>query len=51
MMKAGALRSNHLPQLTNIGAWRGVDKEIGPQFSTAVTDQHGGYYTKKMILK
>ncbi|MCF7363032.1 beta-hexosaminidase [Vibrio diazotrophicus] len=37
-----------LPQLTNIGAWRGVDKVIGPQFST-VTDQHGGYYTQEEI--
>ncbi len=37
-----------LPQLTNIGAWRGVDNEIGPQFSTA-TDVHGGYYTQEEI--
>ncbi len=37
-----------LPQLTNIGAWRGVDKDIAPQFSTA-TDQHGGYYTQQEI--
>ncbi len=37
-----------LPQLTNIGAWRGVDKEIGPQFSTA-TDVHGGFYTQEEI--
>lgn len=37
-----------LPQLTNIGAWRGVDKEIDPQFST-VTDQHGGYYSQEEI--
>lgn len=37
-----------LPQLTNIGAWRGVDKNIAPQFSHA-TEPHGGYYTQDEI--
>ncbi|MFV0449437.1 MAG: beta-N-acetylhexosaminidase [Vibrio sp.] len=37
-----------LPQLTSIGAWRGVDREIAPQFSTA-TNQHGGYYSQDEI--
>ncbi len=37
-----------LPQLTEIGAWRGIGKEIDPQFSSA-TDLHGGFYSQQEI--
>lgn len=36
------------PQLTQIGAWRGPDETIQPQFSFA-TECYGGFYTKQQI--
>ncbi|WP_438887172.1 family 20 glycosylhydrolase, partial [Bacillus cereus group sp. Bce037] len=37
-----------LPQLTDIGAWRGVDEELEPQYST-LTERHGGFYRQHEI--
>ncbi|CAM3079409.1 family 20 glycosylhydrolase [Vibrio ordalii] len=37
-----------LPQLTNIGAWRGVDEVLEPQYSL-LTQRHGGFYTQQEI--
>lgn len=34
-----------LPQLTDIGAWRGMDEVLEPQYSL-LTERHGGFYTK-----
>ena len=37
-----------LPQLTDIGAWRGIDETIEPQY-THLTQRYGGFYTQKQI--
>ncbi|MFV0488850.1 MAG: beta-N-acetylhexosaminidase, partial [Vibrio fluvialis] len=37
-----------LPQLTDIGAWRGVDEVLEPQYSL-LTEKHGGFYTQDDI--
>ncbi|GAL10565.1 beta-hexosaminidase [Vibrio astriarenae] len=37
-----------LPQLTDIGAWRGPTLPIAPQFSHAA-QTYGGYYTQEEI--
>ena len=36
------------PELTRIGAWRGPNESIQPQF-TAISQRHGGYYSKQDI--
>ncbi|UGA55258.1 beta-N-acetylhexosaminidase [Vibrio sp. VB16] len=36
------------PELTQVGAWRGPDKTIHPQFSFA-SECYGGFYTKEQI--
>ncbi|WP_045493368.1 beta-N-acetylhexosaminidase [Vibrio hyugaensis] len=37
-----------LPQLTDIGAWRGIDETIEPQY-THLTQRYGGFYTQEQI--
>ncbi|MGL6171267.1 beta-N-acetylhexosaminidase [Vibrio misgurnus] len=37
-----------LPQLTAIGAWRGMDEVLEPQYSL-LTERHGGFYTQDEI--
>lgn len=37
-----------LPQLTDIGAWRGMDLPLKPQYSK-LTETHGGFYTQQEI--
>lgn len=37
-----------LPQLTDIGAWRGMDEVLEPQYSL-LTERHGGFYTQDEI--
>ncbi|NAW68981.1 family 20 glycosylhydrolase [Vibrio sp. V27_P1S3P104] len=37
-----------LPQLTDIGAWRGMGLPIEPQYSK-LTEVHGGFYTQQEI--
>lgn len=37
-----------LPALTEIGAWRGVDHPIEPQF-THLSERYGGFYTQEEI--
>lgn len=37
-----------LPQLTDIGAWRGMDLPLEPQYSK-LTEVHGGFYTQQEI--
>ncbi|MBY7863531.1 family 20 glycosylhydrolase [Vibrio fluvialis] len=37
-----------LPQLTDIGAWRGVDEVLEPQYSL-LNEKHGGFYTQDDI--
>lgn len=37
-----------LPQLTEIGAWRGMDQVLEPQYST-LTERHGGFYRQHEI--
>lgn len=37
-----------LPELTTIGAWRGVDHTIEPQY-TNIAEHYGGFYTQKEI--
>ncbi|MGF1685518.1 beta-N-acetylhexosaminidase [Photobacterium japonica] len=36
------------PELTRIGAWRGPNEAIVPQFTT-ISQRYGGYYTKQEI--
>ncbi len=36
------------PQLTEIGAWRGLNEQLEPQF-TSTTVRHGGFYTQQQI--
>lgn len=37
-----------LPELTNIGAWRGLDEAIEPQY-THLSQRYGGFYTQEEI--
>ncbi|MDF2154211.1 family 20 glycosylhydrolase [Vibrio sp. CAU 1672] len=37
-----------LPELTDIGAWRGIDEAIEPQFSH-LSERYGGYYSQEEI--
>ncbi|MCG7513849.1 beta-N-acetylhexosaminidase [Vibrio sp. MMH1-50] len=37
-----------LPQLTEIGAWRGIDETIEPQY-THLSQRYGGFYTQEEI--
>jgi hexosaminidase len=37
-----------LPELTNIGAWRGLDESIEPQY-THLSQRYGGFYTQEEI--
>ncbi|MDN3701081.1 family 20 glycosylhydrolase [Vibrio artabrorum] len=37
-----------LPQLTEIGAWRGPDHVLEPQY-THIADNYGGFYTQQQI--
>ncbi|EDP57699.1 family 20 glycosylhydrolase [Vibrio sp. AND4] len=37
-----------LPQLTDIGAWRGIDETIEPQYSH-LSRRYGGFYTQEEI--
>ncbi|WP_104023850.1 beta-N-acetylhexosaminidase [Vibrio hyugaensis] len=37
-----------LPQLTDIGAWRGIDETIEPQY-THLIQRYGGFYTQEQI--
>lgn len=37
-----------LPQLTEVGAWRGMDEVLEPQYSL-LTQRHGGFYTQDEI--
>ncbi|KZX62575.1 beta-hexosaminidase [Vibrio sp. HI00D65] len=37
-----------LPQLTEIGAWRGPDHILEPQY-THITENYGGFYTQQQI--
>lgn len=37
-----------LPELTNIGAWRGLDEPIEPQY-THLSQRYGGFYTQEEI--
>ncbi len=37
-----------LPELTEVGAWRGPDEAIEPQYSQ-IMQRHGGYYTQEEI--
>jgi hexosaminidase len=37
-----------LPQLTDIGAWRGLDEALEPQY-THLAQRYGGYYTQQEI--
>ena len=39
---------NSLPQLTEIGAWRGPDHALEPQY-THLADNYGGFYTQQQI--
>ncbi|WP_299019020.1 beta-N-acetylhexosaminidase [uncultured Photobacterium sp.] len=36
------------PELTNIGAWRGPNEAIKPQFTT-ISQRYGGYYSKQEV--
>lgn len=36
------------PQLTDIGAWRGIDTPIDPQYSN-LSGKHGGFYSQQEI--
>ncbi|MEH6533352.1 MAG: beta-N-acetylhexosaminidase [Photobacterium frigidiphilum] len=36
------------PELTNIGAWRGPNEEIQPQFTT-IDQRYGGFYSKAEV--
>ena len=37
-----------LPQLTDIGAWRGLSEALEPQY-THLAQRYGGYYTQQEI--
>ncbi len=37
-----------LPELTNIGAWRGLDEAVEPQY-THLSQRYGGFYTQEEI--